>query len=60
MYIDCIFLLILMLAVTVFHIQARNTKGNKINYNKRKVGLNYIEAVQLPMIGSNTTRQHFS
>jgi hypothetical protein len=53
----CIFLLVLMLVVIAFNIKMVNKKRKILDYDKRKTSLNYMEAVQLPMIGANTARQ---
>lgn len=50
-----IFLLILVVLVIVLN------KNRKVsNCSNKNASLNYMEAVQLPSIGSNTMRQHLN
>ena len=56
----CIFLLLLMLVVIAFNLRTVNKKRKIIDYDKRRTSLDYMQAVQLPTIGSNTARQHLA
>lgn len=56
--IGCILIIAVMIVLICWNWSYINKKRNIYNYNKKEVSLDYVTAVQLPTIGSNTIHQN--
>ena len=56
MSVGCILLILLMVVVIAFNMITINKKRKIKNINQNDAAMDYLEAVQLPTIGSRTVR----
>ena len=54
----CILIIVIMMLLIGWNWSYINKKRKIYNYDKKEVSLDYVTAVQLPTIGSNTVIQN--